>query len=73
MEPIRTRGLKTIAPVTAEQLYVNQKVSDLISNAEMEQSDYPRFATQRFRRGKSYFDRWPTSSLWNTLNLLALR
>jgi hypothetical protein len=29
-------------PVTAEQLYVNQKVSDLISNAEMEQSDYRR-------------------------------
>jgi ABC-type multidrug transport system ATPase subunit len=29
-------------PVTAEQLYVNQKVSDLISNAEMEQADYRR-------------------------------
>jgi ABC-type multidrug transport system ATPase subunit len=29
-------------PVTAEQIYVNQKVSDLISNAEMEQSDYRR-------------------------------
>src|SRR3954470_21865941 len=29
-------------PVTAEQLYVNQKISDLISNAEMEQSDYRR-------------------------------
>jgi len=28
--------------VTAEQVYVNQKVSDLISNAEMEQSDYRR-------------------------------
>ena len=28
--------------VTAEQLYVNQKVSDLFSNAEMEQSDYRR-------------------------------
>ena len=27
---------------TAEQIYVNQKVSDLISNAEMEQSDYRR-------------------------------
>jgi hypothetical protein len=26
--------------VTAEQIYVNQKVSDLISSAEMEQSDY---------------------------------
>lgn len=29
-------------PITAEQLYVNQKVSDLISNAEMEQNDYRR-------------------------------
>ncbi len=29
-------------PITAEQLYVNQKVSDLISNAEMEQTDYRR-------------------------------
>jgi hypothetical protein len=29
-------------PVTAEQLYVNQKVSDLISNADMEQNDYRR-------------------------------
>src|ERR1051325_7556762 len=29
-------------PVTAEQIYVNQKVSDLISNAEMEQNDYRR-------------------------------
>jgi hypothetical protein len=29
-------------PVTAEQLYINQKVSDLIANAEMEQNDYRR-------------------------------
>src|SRR5207253_8878915 len=29
-------------PVTAEQIYANQKVTDLISNAEMEQSDYRR-------------------------------
>jgi hypothetical protein len=28
--------------VTADQLYVNQKVSDLISRAEMEQTDYRR-------------------------------
>ncbi|MFL6584817.1 MAG: ATP-binding cassette domain-containing protein [Chthoniobacterales bacterium] len=28
--------------ITAEQLYVNQKVSDLMSNAEMEQNDYRR-------------------------------
>jgi hypothetical protein len=31
-----------VGPITAEQVYVNQKVSDLISNAEMEQSDYRR-------------------------------
>jgi len=29
-------------PVTGEQIYVNQKISDLISNAEMEQNDYRR-------------------------------
>ena len=29
-------------PVTAEQIYMNQKVSDLISKAEMEQNDYRR-------------------------------
>src|SRR6266581_4557199 len=33
---------EAVGPVTAEQIYVNQKVSDLISNAEMEQSDYRR-------------------------------
>ena len=31
-----------VGPVTADQLYVNQKISDLISNAEMEQNDYRR-------------------------------
>jgi hypothetical protein len=29
-------------PVTADQIYVNQKVSDLISRGEMEQNDYRR-------------------------------
>src|SRR5205085_9912594 len=29
-------------PVTAEQLYVNEKVSDLLSRAEMKQNDYRR-------------------------------
>jgi hypothetical protein len=33
---------EAVGPVTAEQLYANQKVSDLVSNAEMEQSDYRR-------------------------------
>jgi ABC-type multidrug transport system ATPase subunit len=38
------RGLfkGAIGPVTAEQIYVNQKVADLFSNAEMEQNDYRR-------------------------------
>ena len=38
----RTVFKRASGPVTAEQLYVNQKISDLISNAEMEQSDYRR-------------------------------
>ncbi len=35
------------AGVTAEQLYVNQKISDLVSKAEMEQSDYRNEELQR--------------------------
>src|SRR5437764_407477 len=38
----RTQFKDANGPVTAETLYLNQKVSDLISNAEMEQSDYRR-------------------------------
>jgi hypothetical protein len=38
----RTLFKEAKGDVTAEQIYVNQKVSDLISNAEMEQSDYRR-------------------------------
>ncbi len=38
----RTLFKDASGPVTAEQVYTNQKVSDLISNAEMEQSDYRR-------------------------------
>ncbi len=33
---------EAVGPVSAERLYVNQKISDLISNAEMEQKDYRR-------------------------------
>ena len=33
---------QAVGPVTADQLYINQKISDLISNAEMEQQDYRR-------------------------------
>ncbi len=44
-------------PITAEQLYVNQKVSDLISNAEMEQNDYRRGGKPNvfFGEQKRYF------------------
>jgi ABC-type transport system involved in multi-copper enzyme maturation permease subunit len=38
----RTLFQDASGPITAEQLYINQKVSDLISNAEMEQNDYRR-------------------------------
>ena len=42
-KPFRRAAFKdAVGPVTAEQLYINQKVSDLISNAEMEQNDYRR-------------------------------
>jgi len=60
-------------PVTAEQLYVNQKVSDLISNAEMEQSDYRRGSRPNvfFGAEKSYFGVKATVFLWNTLVLIA--
>jgi ABC-type multidrug transport system ATPase subunit len=44
-------------PVTAETLYQNQKVSDLVSNAEMEQSDYRRGGKPNvfFGQRKRYF------------------
>jgi ABC transport system ATP-binding/permease protein len=44
-------------PVTAETLYQNQKVSDLVSNAEMEQSDYRRGGKPNvfFGQQKRYF------------------
>jgi ABC-type multidrug transport system ATPase subunit len=38
----RNQFAEANGPVTGETLYLNQKVSDLISNAEMEQSDYRR-------------------------------
>src|SRR5207237_543387 len=40
----RSQFREANGPVTGETLYLNQKVSDLISNAEMEQSDYRRGA-----------------------------
>src|SRR5205085_2277750 len=59
-------------PVTAEQLYVNQKISDLISNAEMEQSDYRRGSRPNvfFGAEKRYLGVKANVFLWNTLVLL---
>jgi len=52
----RTR-FKNQPGVTAEQLYVNQKITDLISKAEMEQSDYreSRHLNVFFGPTKEYF------------------
>jgi ABC-type multidrug transport system ATPase subunit len=53
----RTRFRGADNAVTAEQIYVNQKVTDLISKAEMEQSDYRenRHLNVFFGPTKEYF------------------
>jgi hypothetical protein len=60
-------------PVTAEQLYVNQKVSDLISNAEMEQSDYRRGGKLNvfFGEEKNYLGIRVDLFVFNTVVLIA--
>src|SRR6266480_2796593 len=62
-----------VGPVTAEQLYVNQKVSDLISNAEMEQSDYRRGGKLNvfFGEEKRYFGLKVDLFVFNTIVLIA--
>jgi hypothetical protein len=59
-------------PVTAEQLYVNQKVSDLISNAEMEQNDYRRGGKPNvfFGAQKRYFGGTVSVFTFNTAVLI---
>src|SRR2546429_8093337 len=59
-------------PVTGEQVYVNQKVSDLISNAEMEQSDYRRGSRPKvfFCAGKRYLGARISVFVLNTLVLI---
>lgn len=54
-DPTKFESLGT--GVTAEQLYVNQKVTDLVSKAEMEQSDYreDRHLNVFFGPVKEYF------------------
>jgi len=58
--------------VTAEQLYVNQKVSDLISNAEMEQADYRRGTHPNvfFGANKNYLGFKVDVFVWNTMVLV---
>jgi hypothetical protein len=59
-------------PITAEQLYVNQKVSDLISNAEMEQNDYRRGGKPNvfFGEQKRYFGTAFSVFTYNTAVLI---
>jgi ABC-type multidrug transport system ATPase subunit/ABC-type multidrug transport system permease subunit len=59
-------------PVTAEQIYVNQKVADLISNAEMEQSDYRRGNRPNvfFGAQKRYFGLKIDAFVFNTTVLI---
>ena len=61
-----------VGPVTAEQLYVNQKISDLISNAEMEQSDYRRGGKLNvfFGEEKRYFGAKISVFIFNTMVLI---
>src|SRR5437868_1079113 len=60
-------------PVTAEQIYVNQKVSDLISKAEMEQNDYRRGKKPNvfFGLKKRYFGTQFGVFTFNTIVLIA--
>src|SRR5438552_1441404 len=59
-------------PVAAETLYLNQKVSDLISNAEMEQSDYRRGGKPNvfFGQYKQYFGMKVDVFVFNTIVLI---
>ncbi|HJX25456.1 MAG TPA: ABC transporter permease, partial [Chthoniobacterales bacterium] len=58
--------------VTADQLYVNQKVSDLVSNAEMEQTDYRRGGKPNvfFGEQKRYFGFHFSVFVFNTAVLI---
>jgi ABC-type multidrug transport system ATPase subunit len=59
-------------PATAEQIYVNQKVSDLFSNAEMEQNDYRRGNKPNvfFGATKGYFGIKIDVFVFNTIVLI---
>jgi ABC-type multidrug transport system ATPase subunit len=68
----RAKFKDAAGPVTAEQLYVNQKVSDLISNAEMEQTDYRRGGRPNvfFGAEKRYLGMKVNVFVFNTLVLI---
>jgi ABC transport system ATP-binding/permease protein len=68
----RTLFKDAAGPVTAEQIYINQKVSDLISNAEMEQSDYRRGSRPNvfFGAQKHYFGIKIGAFVFNTAVLI---
>ena len=60
-------------PITAEQLYVNQKISDLINNAETEQKDYRRDSKLNvfFGEEKRYLGLKVNVFVFNTIVLIA--
>ena len=68
----RAQFKNAIGPVTADQLYVNQKISDLISNAEMEQNDYRRGGKPNvfFGAQKRYFGMTFSVFVFNTVVLI---
>ncbi len=68
----RAQFKDAVGPVTAEQLYVNQKISDLISNAEMEQKDYRRGGHPNvfFGAEKKYLGMKVNVFVFNTLVLI---
>lgn len=70
--PLDVGGLRRRAPgVTAEQLYTNQKLNDMVTKAEFEQSDYRR--TNRpnvfFSPEKIFHLRWPFSEQVTALSV----
>ena len=58
-KPLDAGGLKSKPGVTAERLYSNQKVTDLVAKAETEQNDYRRMrAINVFFSPEKHYDLW---------------
>ena len=58
-KPLDSGGLKSKPGVTAERLYSNQKVTDLVAKAETEQNDYRRTrAINVFFSPEKHYDIW---------------